>query len=170
MVTPKLRPVVFAMPSDCVDFVRGNAQPTAVTRPEADLVKWDAHRAWFPVLPRPAACVLMFMWTLHGLRLRAAGHNLAVQEAGERLSRICCHKSSDAYTRHSEVLKLRTYLPPVINMHHVIFCFYVRAPTETNRIPERALWHFEPLSCLSPAGRTNQRPRPQSLSRPGRAG
>ena len=67
LVTLKLRPVVFAIPSYDVDMVRGNAQPTAVTRPEADLVKWDAHRAWFPVLPRPAACVLKIMWTLHGL-------------------------------------------------------------------------------------------------------
>ena len=67
LVTLKLRPVVFAIPSYDVDMVRGNAQPTAVTRPEADLVKWDAHRAWFPVLPRPAACVLKTMWTLHGL-------------------------------------------------------------------------------------------------------
>ena len=71
--------------------------------------------------------------------LRAAGHNLAVQEAGERLSRICCHKSSDAYTRHSEVLKLRTYVPTSrhkhASRHTYVFCFYVRAPTENESNP-----------------------------------
>ena len=57
MVTVQSRLVAFAILSDLVDMVRVNAHPTAVTRPEADLVNIDSHRAWFPVRPGPVACV-----------------------------------------------------------------------------------------------------------------
>ena len=60
------------------------------------------------------------------------------RRAGERLSRNCCNKSSDAYTRHSEVLKLRTYLPPVINMHHVIRILFLRTCSDGNESNPRA--------------------------------
>jgi len=65
LVTLKLCLVGGTIPSDLVNMVRANAQSTTVVGPEPDLLKRDAHQAWFPVLLRPVARVLKIMRTLH---------------------------------------------------------------------------------------------------------
>ena len=54
-----------AIPRHFVHMVRGNPQATSVSRPEPDLIKRDAHKAWLAVLLRPVACVLELKLALH---------------------------------------------------------------------------------------------------------